>query len=408
MIEGNKYYRTSLGGHKNSPNLYIFTGLAYRMTFDAYEFIPDFLDRPFLVIAGGKAGSLWQSKKAYEMANEPKELYIIDEAAHFDFYGNEKYINMAIDKLIEFFNKYLKNINIIDFNSLDRNNNLKKYKNTKTLEGHTEKVVSLIQLSSGNLATGSNDCSVRIWDIEKGECICSFSEKGKVLCLLEFEPNKILTGTTDNNIGLWDINNPTKSLYNFNKHELWVNGLVKCNEKTFATCSNDQNIYIWDYNNRKCIGELSGHNDCILCLIKLNDGNLCSAGADMTIKIWDWQKKSCILDLKCHDKYIKCLYQLKDGTLLSGSDDKTIKIWKNNKCIKTLEAHNHSVRALCQVDDDHFASGSFDNTIKIWDLNTFESNQTLEGHKSPVICVIKLKNNKLASCSNDKTIKIWE
>ena len=108
MIEGNKYYRTSLGGHKNSPNLYIFTGLAYRMTFDAYEFIPDFLDRPFLVIAGGKAGSLWQSKKAYEMANEPKELYIIDEAAHFGFYGNEKYINRAIDKLIEFFNKFEK------------------------------------------------------------------------------------------------------------------------------------------------------------------------------------------------------------------------------------------------------------------------------------------------------------
>ena len=73
---------------------------------------------------------------------------------------------------------------------------MQKIKNSKTLEGHTEKVVSLIQLSSGNLANGSNDCSVRIWDIEKGQCISSFSEKGKVLCLLEFEQNKILTGTT--------------------------------------------------------------------------------------------------------------------------------------------------------------------------------------------------------------------
>lgn len=107
MIEGNKYYRTPLGGHKNSVNLYKFTGLAYRMTFDAYEFIPDYLDRPFLIIAGGKAESLWQSKKAYEMANEPKELYIDEEAGHFDFYANEKCINKAIVKLIEFFRKYL-------------------------------------------------------------------------------------------------------------------------------------------------------------------------------------------------------------------------------------------------------------------------------------------------------------
>ena len=107
MIEGNRYYRTPLGGHKNSCNLFRFTGLAYRMTFDAYEFIPDYLDKPFLIIAGGKAQSLWQSQKAYELAKEPKELFLIDDAGHFDFYSNEKCINKAIEKLIEFFKKYL-------------------------------------------------------------------------------------------------------------------------------------------------------------------------------------------------------------------------------------------------------------------------------------------------------------
>lgn len=107
MIDGNKYYRTPLGLHKHSPNLFRFTGLAYRMIFDAYEFIPDYLDRPFLIIAGAKAGSLWQSQKAYEMANEPKELYLVEDANHLDFYYTEKIINMAIDKLIEFFKKYL-------------------------------------------------------------------------------------------------------------------------------------------------------------------------------------------------------------------------------------------------------------------------------------------------------------
>ena len=49
MIDGNKYYRTPLGGHKNSPNLFIFTGLAYRMTFDTYQFIPDYLDSIFIL-----------------------------------------------------------------------------------------------------------------------------------------------------------------------------------------------------------------------------------------------------------------------------------------------------------------------------------------------------------------------
>lgn len=106
MVEGNQYYRSE-AYHPNSPNLYRFTGLANRITFDAYEFIPDYLDRPFLVIAGEKAGSLWQSKLAYELSRGPKELCIFDNAGHFDFYNNPIYIQKAADKMSSFFSQNL-------------------------------------------------------------------------------------------------------------------------------------------------------------------------------------------------------------------------------------------------------------------------------------------------------------
>lgn len=108
MVEANDYYRNpNRALHPNSPNQFRFTGLAYRMTFDAYQFIPDYLDRPLLVIAGSKAGSLWQSKRAVELSNGPKELYVIENAGHFDLYDNPKYIKMALQKMNEFFGKYL-------------------------------------------------------------------------------------------------------------------------------------------------------------------------------------------------------------------------------------------------------------------------------------------------------------
>ena len=81
--------------------------MAYRMTFDAYQFIPEYLDRPLLVIAGSKAGSLWQSKRAVELSNGPKELYVIEGVGHFDLYDNQKYIDMAVRKINEFFKKAL-------------------------------------------------------------------------------------------------------------------------------------------------------------------------------------------------------------------------------------------------------------------------------------------------------------
>lgn len=106
MVIGNQFYRDE-AKHPNSPNLFRFTGMANRITFDAYEFIPEYLDRPFLVIAGSKAGSLWQSKRAYELSNGPKELCIMDGAGHFDFYNNPKYIAKAIDKMVAFFSDNL-------------------------------------------------------------------------------------------------------------------------------------------------------------------------------------------------------------------------------------------------------------------------------------------------------------
>lgn len=106
MVEGNRFYR-HIAKHPNSVNRFRFTGMADRITFDAYEFIPQLLDRPFLVIAGSKAQSLWQSKRAYELSNGPKELCVMEGAGHFDFYSNPVYIEKATAKMTEFFKKNL-------------------------------------------------------------------------------------------------------------------------------------------------------------------------------------------------------------------------------------------------------------------------------------------------------------
>lgn len=104
MVEASDYYRNPRRAlHPNSPNRFRFTGLAYRMTFDAYQFIPDYLDRPLLVIAGSKAGALWQSKRAVEVSNGPKELFVLEGSGHFDLYDNPVYIEQALAKMNSFF-----------------------------------------------------------------------------------------------------------------------------------------------------------------------------------------------------------------------------------------------------------------------------------------------------------------
>ncbi len=330
--------------------------------------------------------------------------------------------NTNIDEIINQYNNDNKKLDLNinygfsnknEFSSSINEQKEKQLNCTKILNGHTEKVVTLIELSSGQIASGSYDNTIRIWNINTQKEEIIINEKGRVFCLLEFEKNKILSGSGDNSIILWDIDLPNQDyIYDFQGHELWVNCLVKCDNNYFASASNDKKIKIWDFYNKNCIATLNGHLDCVLTLILLKNKNLCSGGADLTIKIWGWEEKICLLTLKGHEKWVKCLYELHNGIILSGSDDSTIKLWNNYTNIKTLKKHTHSVRTFCQINKYYFASGSFDCTIKIWEINKWVCVQTLVGHNSNIINLISLKHNNnsnsIASCSNDKSIRIWE
>ena len=286
------------------------------------------------------------------------------------------------------------------------------FKCLKTIHGHNDKIVCITELSMGKIATGSYDNTIKIWDIKDYNDMCerTINEEGSVLCLLEFEYGMLLSGTNKNNINLFNLNNNLNNnkIFSFKGHELWVNGLVKLNNIYFASCSNDNNIIIWDFHNKICSSILRGHVDGVLSIILLFDRKLCSGGADLSIKIWDWEKGECLSTLLGHKKWIKCLCQLTNNLILSGSDDKTIKVWINNKCVKNLEGHTKSVRTICQINNTFFASGSFDKTIKIWDIFNLSCVQTIHGHKDLILTIIRRNNGEIISCSNDHEIKIWK
>ena len=305
---------------------------------------------------------------------------------------------------------------------------IKPFKMANSFLAHNKIIVCMIELENKQIATGSYDNTIKIWDVNNQNCENEIIEDGKVFALLEFEPNLLLSAidktpddvqeisqirSEDIVINLWDLNSANsdnKIIHSFTGHQLRINCLVKCDDKFFASCSNDGEIIIWDYHLRKKVHNLLGHADCILCLIRLNNGNLCSGSADKTIKIWNWENASCIATLEGNEHWVKCLCQLSNGYILSGSHDNLIKIWDNyNQFVTDLKGHTESVRSICQIGKTNYiASASFDHTIKIWDLNTNECIQTLTEHTSSVINILYHSDGYLISSSKDKTIKIWK
>lgn len=105
--EGYEYYRTPLGQHPRSTNKYTFTSLDKLISFTAFDHLELLAPRPLLMIAGSRADTFYYSQDAYDRANEPKELYVVDGASHIQLYWKPEYVEQVSRKLTEYFNKYL-------------------------------------------------------------------------------------------------------------------------------------------------------------------------------------------------------------------------------------------------------------------------------------------------------------
>lgn len=105
--EGYEYYRTPLAQHPRSTNKYTFTSLDKLIAFTAFDHLELLAPRPLLMIAGSEADSFYYSQDAYNRANEPKELYVVDGASHIQLYWKPEYVEQVSKKLTDYFSKYL-------------------------------------------------------------------------------------------------------------------------------------------------------------------------------------------------------------------------------------------------------------------------------------------------------------
>jgi fermentation-respiration switch protein FrsA (DUF1100 family) len=100
------YYRTH--AHPNSTFLYTMSSLLDLMTWDATTNI-DLINQPLLMMAGSKADTYYMTESAFKLATgtKDKELFLIPGATHIQTYYVPEYVTIAMNKLNDFFGKFL-------------------------------------------------------------------------------------------------------------------------------------------------------------------------------------------------------------------------------------------------------------------------------------------------------------
>ncbi|WP_341761070.1 pentapeptide repeat-containing protein [Candidatus Tisiphia endosymbiont of Thecophora atra] len=280
------------------------------------------------------------------------------------------------------------------------------------------------------IATGSDDCTVRIWNAVESNLLQELTRHTNLVSCLSYSPDGqyLASGSSDKTVKIWNADNPEndslpKTLVEHTKEIYYLS--YSHNGQYLASGSEDQTIKIWNAENGILLQTLEGHTNKINCLSYSPKGRYLASGSeDQTVKIWNAENSILLQTLVEHTNRINCLsYSHKGEYLASCSEDKTVRIWnaenpentENDRLLKTLEGHT---KAICCLSYSHnskyLASGSKDKTVRIWNAENPENTEndrllkTLVGHTKRINCLSYSHNDKyLASGSSDKTVKIW-
>ncbi|WP_017653807.1 WD40 repeat domain-containing serine/threonine-protein kinase [Fortiea contorta] len=297
------------------------------------------------------------------------------------------------------------------------------------LNGHTSEVNSLsfrplsssnstpnqISASANTLASGSDDQTVKIWNLQQKRAIRTLKgHSGKVYAVaISPDGKNVVSGSIDKTIKIWNLNTG-KEIRTLKGHQSLISSLaISPDGKTIVSVSYDKTIKIWNLNTGKEIRTLTGHSAEILAVaISPNGEKIVSGSADRTIKIWDFKTGKEIRTIPAHKLDVNALAISPNGQLLlSSSDDRIIKLWNLNtgKAIRAFEGHLADVNAIAfHPLGESFATASDDKTVKLWNLNTGQIIHIFTGHTAEVYAIAFSPDGKiLVSGSKDKAIRIW-
>jgi WD40 repeat protein len=205
-------------------------------------------------------------------------------------------------------------------------------------DGHTNPVSCLAWSANGKLLiSGSQDCTLRLWDIEKHITLKIFrGQKSSITSIAwsKDERQLISSGVYENTLYLWNMD--TGAIYKkFEKHTgLGVYKIVLSdNSQLLVSGGTDNILRLWDINTGTVLKIFRGHTDWVRCVAFSPDSKqLVSGSNDGTIRFWDIDTATSLITVFLESPVNTIYWQgtAEEAMLLSCNDDMSIRYWRLN------------------------------------------------------------------------------
>ncbi|CAN5295891.1 hypothetical protein BH11PLA2_BH11PLA2_28800 [soil metagenome] len=294
----------------------------------------------------------------------------------------------------------------------------------RQFSGHTSVITALaMRPDSNQIASASDDGSVRVWDLDPIDEHRAASEAKEPLWAVAVasDGSRFAAAGADKLIRVYAATGKLEQTLEGSKAA--VTALLFLTDEKLLSVGGDKLIRVWDAKTGKALGNWPGHASAVLALAVKPDGKLVVSGsADKSVigwnpetgkALWTWTARSVVSALAVR----------KDGLIVVGTADGGLTVLRiegdKPAIIGYVNAHVSGVAAtVISPDGERLATVGGDGFAKIWQISaaglptgdsTFNNAVKAITGTSPLSAVAFSTDGKLlATAGADRVIHLWD
>ncbi|CCD25057.1 mRNA splicing protein PRP46 NDAI_0E02400 [Naumovozyma dairenensis CBS 421] len=298
------------------------------------------------------------------------------------------------------------------------------WKLKRVINGHLGWVrcVAVDPIDNEWFVTGSNDATIKIWDLAKGHLkltLAGHAMTVRDIAISERHPY-MFSASEDKLVKCWDLEKNT-AIRDYHGHLSGVHSVdIHPTLDLIATAGRDSVVRLWDIRARVSVMTLIGHKSPINKVHCLPvDPQIVSCSTDATIRLWDIIAGKSRKVLTHHKKSVRDMsFHPREFSMVSASTD-DIRSWRlpEGALLTNFNSEKSGIINSLSVNQDNVLCAGGDNgTLSFYDYKSGHKYQTLATKEIPgslgsergILCsTFDQTGLRLITGETDKSIKIW-